>query len=199
MNNLYPSRILAIDVETTGLNSQYDYITQIGAVVMEDGQITGTPFYTRVQPNLGKAKISLDALKVQSGDIKDEEGLKAVYETLKAWGSAPSARDVAGLFAEWLGAAPPPTVAFNAGFDMGFLSQWMFQQKAAFGKTNLSPITICPMVMARTVYPGGKQYNLDAVSVLCSLPPRPAAHDALQDAILAGRCYFNLKDKLENN
>jgi hypothetical protein len=55
------------------------------------------------------------------------------------------------------------------------------------------------MVMARTAYPGGKQYNLDAVSILCSLPPRPAAHDALQDAILAGQQYFILKDKLENN
>jgi DNA polymerase-3 subunit alpha (Gram-positive type) len=196
MNNLYPSRILAIDVETTGLNSQYDYITQIGAVVMEDGNIAGEPFYTRVQPNLGKAKISLEALAVQSGDITTPEGFKAATDLMQAWVDAPSAKDVAALFATWLGTTPPPTVAFNAGFDMGFLSQWVFQQKASFGKTNLSPITICPMVMAKAVYPGGKQYNLDAVLILCGLPQRPKAHDALQDAILAGQAYFVLREKL---
>ena len=193
----FPTKVLAVDVETTGLNSQFDYITQIGAVIMEDGNIVGEPFYSRIQPNLKKAKISLEALEAQSGDITTPEGFKAATDLMQAWVDAPPAKEVAALFAEWLGTNPPPTVAFNAGFDLGFLSQWIFQQKAAFKNALLSPITICPMVMAKQRYPGGKQYNLDAVSVLCSLPQRPAAHDALQDAILAGQQYFILKNELE--
>lgn len=193
--NTYPRRVLAVDVETTGLNSQFDYITQIGAVIMEDGNIIGDPFYSRIAPNLAKAKLSLEAIAVQSGDLTTEEGFDAAVALMKAWTTSPSAKDVALEFATWMGDDSPPLLAFNAAFDTGFLSQWHFQQKAAFRSAYFSPITVDPMQLAKRIYPGGKSYNLDAVLVLCGLPPRPKAHDALQDAILAAQCYFILLER----
>ena len=44
--------------------------------------------------------------------------------------------------------------------------------------------------------PGGDSYSLDSLLCALKLPPRPSFHDALQDAILAGRAYHLLCEAL---
>lgn len=200
---IYPNRIIAIDLETTGLSSQYDYIVQVGAIVMENGEPASDPFYSRVQPSLDKLKISTGALAAQAGDVTTKEGRGKVAEWLGCLYDSPPSRDVAESFLEWaekVGSSTVPTVAHNAAFDYGFFSSWQFQQKAAFKhRQPISPVWIDTIAMARLAYPGGRSYALDEVLLLCSLPPRPTNHDALQDALLCGQVYFKLRDQLLGN
>lgn len=196
----YPNRIIALDLETTGLNAQFDYITQIAAVVMEDGEIVGLPFYSRVQPSLDKFKVSLGALAVQCGDLLTDEGQAEAAGWFKAMLEAPAPREVALEFVKWLESVEGhkhPVVAHNAAFDMGFMSQFVFQQRTAFGKAQkLCPLVIDTLSLSRLAMPGGASYGLDGVLLACGLNERPGAHDALQDAILCGQVYFKLREML---
>lgn len=198
---MYPSKVLVIDLETSGLNASYDYILQIGAVVMEDGNVIGSPFYTRIQPNPEKLKISTGALKAQVGDMETDEGRARLPEWLKQIFEAPTPQKVAVDFVSWLdanGAANIPIVAHNAPFDMGFLAQFVFQQRGAFGKTQrFSPVCIDTLTLARLAMPGEGSYALNGVLLALGLKPRPDAHDALQDAILTGQAYHKLRKTLE--
>lgn len=195
----YPRRILALDFETTGLSSMYDYITEVGAAIMEDGQILDL-FTARIQPG-DKFKLDSGAIAVQAGDLKTPEGREKVGQWLSRLFQAPVSREVAVDFVAWLRknkAHECPIVAHNAPFDLGFLNQWMYQQRASFGKEPaISPISICTMALAKQAFPGGASYNLDAVAVLAQLPPRDPVHAAASDAVMAGNAYFALVKALE--
>jgi DNA polymerase III alpha subunit (gram-positive type) len=189
------NQILAVDVETTGLASQYDYITQLGMAIMDrDSQLQ--TFETDIQPNLSKAKISLEALAVQAGDITTDEGLEKVIEWLKKIRVAPTAKDAAVKVSAWLQEFynGEPLVAQNAVFDDGFLTQFFFQQRAALDIVKLSPVTICTKKYARRVIPGMKSYSLDPVRERLGLSVREGVHTALDDAIRAGEVFFKLQD-----
>lgn len=195
----YPKRILALDFETTGLSSMYDYITEVGAAVMDDGEIVDC-FTARIQPG-EKFKLDSGAIAIQAGDLKTPEGREKVGQWLGRLFEAPVSREVAVTFVEWLKrheAHKLPIVAHNAPFDTGFLNQWIFQQRAVFGKEpQFSPVSICTMALAKLAYPGGGSYNLDAVAALAGLPPRNPVHAAASDAVMAGKAYFALVKTLE--
>lgn len=196
----YPTRIVALDLETTGTNSQYDYINQIGAVVMENGEIIGDPFYSYIQPNLEKLSIKGGALAAQCGDLTTDDGAAKAAEWFKQMGTWPASRDVASAFAEWAkDHAALPVVAHNATFDMAFVGQWMFQQRSALkAVAGFGAVSICTLQLAKQVWPGGASYALDVCLTLAGIEKRPAAHDALQDAILAGRLYHAILEELKN-
>lgn len=195
MSIVYPRRYLAVDLETTGLSSQYDYITQIGAVVMEAGAVIDMPFTVNVRPNPERFKVTPAAIQAQAVNL-EEPGYGA---KLEAWLSgllqAPTPREAAAKLAEWLdgqGAWRLPVLAHNAAFDMAFLGEFQFQQRSAMKQRRIGAVTICTMNLAREVWPGEGSYSLDACMLAAGLPPRPSNHDALQDAILAGRLYWHL-------
>jgi DNA polymerase III epsilon subunit-like protein len=193
-----PTRILALDLETGGVNSQYDPILQIGAAVMEGDEVVDI-YQSRVRPNMERFKISLSALAVQASDISTPDGAAKAIEWLNNLATAPESGDVAREFAEWCvkhDAAGLPLVAHNCSFDAAFLNQWAFQQKRAFKPVPLGAVSICTMQLAKRVLPGGTGYGLDACLLLAGLPTRPGAHDALQDAILCGRVYHFLSKQL---
>lgn len=197
---IYPRRILALDLETTGLSSQYDYITQVAAAVMEGGECVCVPFYSQVQPNLAKFKISLEALAVQTGDIREKEGQKAASKWFAQIFDYPEPKQVSKDLKDWLEAHDAkhlPVVAHNAAFDHAFLNQFQFNNRLAFGKEQfLSPTWIDTIALAKWAMPGGDSYFLDSLLCALKLPPRPSFHDALQDAILAGRAYHLLCEAL---
>jgi len=196
----WPRRVVALDFETSGLSSQYDYILQVGLAIMEGGEVVDEPFYTRVQPNLAKFKISGDALAAQLGDIFTEDGMGKLATFMMALRDAPSSREVAQSLASWserTGAWKFPVVAHNASFDCAFFSQWKFQQSSVLRPSPLSAVWIDTITMMERAFPGGQSYNLDTCLLLAGLPSRPADHDALQDALLAGRLYAHLVEALE--
>lgn len=190
-------KVVALDLETSGLSSQYDQILQIGAVVMDDGEIVGTPFYERIRP-FEKFKVSLEAAGAQIGSPEDPDFGTNLGAWLSGLMAAPTSRDVFIKMLEWsesLGLESVPVVAHNAGFDKGFFSQWRnLYRVATAGSPVLGPTWICTMELAMTKRAelGIKKFGLDVVAAALGLPARSDAHDALQDAILCGQAYYQL-------
>lgn len=183
-------KVLSIDVETSGLIPAYDFITQIGAVVMEDGEVVSEPFYTRVQPDWEKFKISVKAAEVQVGGM---EGFVDWIAELKA---APVMLEVAKSFSAWtesVGAISLPNIAYKADFDWPFLENKLFSYKSVFKTPSLSPMWICVLNMARTHFKGTLPNNaLDSVVAAFGIDIERSGHDALQDAILCGKVFHAL-------
>lgn len=198
MVNLLPSRIIALDLETTGFSSMYDYVTQIGAVVMENGIPTEQTFFYNVQPNLSKFKISLDALAAQVGDMNDDDFAQKAADWLKGLKDRPSAKETAAALSEWcsaVGAGGLPVVAHSAAFDLGFIQQWSFSYRSGLPSW-LSPVWIDTKEMAARVIGPKGNYGLDAVCARFDMPKRAGGHNALQDAILCGQVYARLREEL---
>jgi DNA polymerase-3 subunit alpha (Gram-positive type) len=195
----YPSRVLVIDVETTGLNPIHDYIVQVGAAVMDGGDVIGVPFNSRIQPNLAKLKVSLEALQVQCGKIDTAEGIANVSEWFARLHKDPASKEVAEKFSKWCianDAKNLPNVAQNASFDYGFIAQWIFQQRTAFGnKSPLSPIWIDTKAMAQFCLQL-PSYSLDPLCEYLGVEARDACHDAVSDVIATGRVYDKLRGRL---
>jgi DNA polymerase III epsilon subunit-like protein len=191
---IWPTRYVAIDLETSGLNSTYDQILQVAVVPMESGQIIGDPYYTRVLPG-SKFRISREALETQVGET-DGDALKAWWEKLHSEGLESRAA-MQGLInwardGEYLNL---PVVAHNACFDWGFFSQWVYNWRVMCGlRSPLGPMWLCTMEIAQghPHFKGAKSFSLDLVTQALGLPLRPKGHDAMQDAILAGQVYHAL-------
>lgn len=183
-------KVLSIDVETSGLIPAYDFITQIGAVVMEDGEVVSEPFYTHVQPDWDKFKISVRAAEVQIGGL---EGFMDWIEKLK---QAPPMLEVAKSFSDWakvVDAKSMPNIAYKADFDWPFIENKIFSYKSVFKTPALSPMWICVLNMARTHFGGSLPDNrLDTVIAAFGLDTQRSGHDALQDAILCGKVFHAL-------
>jgi DNA polymerase III epsilon subunit-like protein len=192
-------KILALDLETSGLNSQYDQILQIGAsIITSDGEIEHE-FSARIQPT-DKFKISVEALAVQSGDIKTEDGRDKAFAYLSSlFSDAQPAKDAALKLRGWANevrAWQHPVVAHNASFDWGFWANFEFQQRTALEKKAVFGSTwIDTLALARQLMPGSGSYGLDACLLACGLERRNDAHNALEDARLAGMLYFRLMGK----
>lgn len=106
---LVKNRFIAFDVETTGLNSMFDRIIEIGAVLFENG-IETKSFRSFIRSDI---KIRSEASRVNH--ITDE-----------MIANAPSENEVIERFVAFLGdALQCETVicAHNASFDMGFLRE----------------------------------------------------------------------------
>ncbi len=195
-----PKRVLGFDLETGGDNPKYDGVRQIGAVVMDGDEIVGEPFSIRLRPkNANTHKITRGALEAQCGDLATPEGRAKAAEyfaTMMGW---PVASEATALFMDWAdahNASLLPVAAHNASFDAGFMSQHAFEQKGRLQKSGFGAVVICTLKLMRILYLDGKSYDLDTCLLLAGLPARPADHDALQDAILAGRLYHFARTEL---
>lgn len=191
----YPKRIVALDLETTGKVALYDYVVQIAAAIMEDGKVIGEPFYSRMRPDMEKMKVSFGALSAHCGDLTKEEGQDKAKVWFKEQIDAPGGLEVATSFAVWCRenqAIAYPVVAHNASFDHGFMREKILCFKSQFKTPPLSPMWIDTLEMAKQAWPTARVYGLDACLISADLPRRPDHHDALMDALLAGRLYHHM-------
>ncbi len=189
-------KILAIDVETTGLVSAYDYITEIGAAVMVGEHVVDT-FESKFKVNIAKMKV--EAINIQVGDVMQESNHEKLIEWIKGVSSAPEAREVAEAFAEW-GAKHKiytlPNVAYNASFDFGFVSNWLFQQRGASEKPIMSPTWVDVAGMYRSIHGSKAKSKLDDALDTLGIEFSRNFHNALDDAILCGIVYSRLAEQL---
>lgn len=194
----YPTRYISVDFETTGLVSAYDSPTALALVLFEDGEPTGEAFATRIKPSL-KTKLSLEAFAVQAGDDaldpdKVADHLRALFPP-----DAPSMVDAMRIAAEWcasVGASRIANVAQKASFDWAFWDDRMMRCTTAFKTPPLSPVWYCTKTMAGLAWPDARsgQLSLNAVCAALGIAGRTSqAHDAMEDAVLAGRAYWHLR------
>lgn len=106
-------KFIAFDVETTGLNPNFDKIVEIGAVVFENGVPIKT-FDSLVNPNVSIPSSATSVNHITNEMIEAAPSEEAVYSDLVAF--LENALDAQTLLC-----------AHNAKFDMGFLSETLMR------------------------------------------------------------------------
>jgi len=154
--------IIAFDIETTGLDARHDVMTEIGAVVLENGEITDT-FQTFVNPG-----------RRLSPEIVNLTGI-----TDEMVAHAPSQQDAVNAFLDFT--AGRPLCAHNAEFDMGFIAESCRRMGRSFEQTSIDTL-----VLAQNLLPELGKYKLDFVAEYLKLPAFQH-HRAADDAQTAAQ------------
>jgi len=152
-----PQNLVFVDLETTGGNSAYDRITEVGLVRVQDGEL----------------------VEEWSSLVNPERPIPAYIEAYTGISNqmvadAPRFADIAALVRDKLRGAV--FVAHSARFDYSFL-------RSEFGRLDMpfSAKVLCTVKLSRRLFPSFARHNLDAVmerhGLSCS-----ARHRALGDA-----------------
>ncbi|MDE7054348.1 MAG: PHP domain-containing protein, partial [Oscillospiraceae bacterium] len=157
----FTGEYVAFDIETTGLKVNQEAVTEIGAVVIQNGEITDR-FQTFVDPgrHLSNEIIALTGITDQmlQGAPKPAEALKDFLAFVNG----------------------RPLVAHNAEFDIGFIRAGC---KAA--GLDFHPTYIDTLILAQNLLPELSKYKLDIVAEHLRLPAFQH-HRASDDAATCG-------------
>ena len=142
----FNGEIVCFDIETTGLKVTTEAITEIGAVVLKNGEITDT-FQTFVNPY---RRLTPEII-----------GLTGITDAMLA--NAPSLKDALTAFLRFVDGRP--LAAHNAPFDIGFI-------RAGCEKVGLDfePTYIDSLILAQNLLPELHKYKLDVVAEYLDLP-----------------------------
>lgn len=167
---------VVFDIETTGLSVQKDPLTEIGAVVVENGEITET-FHTFVNP---ERPIPENIIKLTG--ITDDMVV-----------DAPSQSEAVKAFLDFVNGRV--LVAHNGhDFDIRFIR---FAAENAGIEASLSCIDTLPL--AQALYPGLSAYRLNIIGKYLEIPPFQH-HRATDDAKALAQIFQKmLGDLAERN
>lgn len=163
------SSIVAVDIETTGLNPDEDVIIEIGAVKF-NGRRVEDEWSTLVNP-----RRSIPSFVSQLTGISNN----MVH-------NAPVLPDVMGELIAFVGDVP--VVGHNISFDLNFL------QRAGALKQN---IAIDTYELAAVLMPTASRYNLSALAQQLNVL-LPATHRALDDAKATHAVFIELIEKAQD-
>ena len=155
---------VALDVETTGLNTAADDIIEIGAVRVENGVEVGE-FSQLIRPTRPIPPKVVELTGIDDGMVRD----------------APAIEDVIGSFAEFCQGAV--LVAHNASFDMAF-----FERAFAAAKLPFDHPKADTLVFARNLLPKQSTHKLGALCKQMGIP-LAKAHRATHDARACGKLF----------
>ncbi len=172
---LDPSQInfIAIDVETTGLDSKTDRIIEIGAVKFAGSKITGS-FNTFVNPGMALPDPIIRLTGITPGDLS----------------SAPSFGEVADKLLEFIGHSP--LCGHQIDFDISFLNE----ELKRIGKPKLASPEIDTALLSRIIVPEIERFSLKHVAGSLGINLENA-HRALFDATASGQVACSLFLKLD--
>ena len=142
----FADEIVCFDIETTGLNVATEAITEIGAVVLKNGEVSEC-FQTFVNPNRRLTPEIIGLTGITDAMLKDAPPLKEALTDFLAF--------VNGR----------PLAAHNAEFDIGFI-------RAGCRKVGLDfdPTYIDSLILAQNLLPELGKYKLDIVAEHLDLP-----------------------------
>ena len=168
----FANEIVCFDIETTGLSVAHEAITEIGAVVLKNGQITER-FQTFVDP--------------QRRLTPENIGLTGITDAMLA--GAPKLKDALTAFLDFVHGRP--LAAHNAEFDIGFI-------RAGCRKTGLEfdPTYIDSLILAQNLLPELNKHKLDIVAEHLELPAFNH-HRAADDAAMVGYMLIPFFDRME--
>ena len=157
----FSTEICCFDIETTGLKVAHDAITEIGAVILKDGEIVDT-FQTFVDP---ERRLSPEII-----------GLTGITDDMLR--GAPKLEDALHAFLAFAGGRP--LAAHNAEFDISFIRAGCKKCGIPFEPTYLDSL-----IFAQNLLPELGKYKLNIVADALSLPDFNH-HRASDDAITCG-------------
>ena len=163
--------IVIFDIETTGLSSVRDTITEIGAVIMKDGREIDR-FQTFADPGMHIPESISQLTGITDEDVQ----------------GAPGQEQAVRAFLQFAGNRP--IVAHNASFDVGFIYEACLRYGIDF-----EPGYIDTLAMARAMLPELRSHKLDVVANHLCLPEFNH-HRASDDAVTAGLIFSKLMERL---
>lgn len=159
--------LIAIDLETTGLDPLEDAIIEVGAVRMRDGTII-EEFSTLVDPGRPIPQNVTSLTGIRSTDVIGAPPIEQVVPAIRAF------------------AGNAPLVGHNVAFDTGFLyRQGILQTNPRIDTYDLASVLM----------PRAPRYSLSSLSSQINIDLENA-HRALDDARAAGLLYWLLWNKL---
>lgn len=150
--------IVAFDIETTGLDRKKERLTEIGAVILQNGEITKR-FQTFVNPERPIPSEIVRLTGITDDMVQD----------------APSQEEAIRAFLEFAGNYP--LAAHNAEFDMGFIREGCERYGIPFNLTSIDTLAL-----AQNLLPDLGRYKLNLVAKHLELPDFNH-HRASDDAI----------------
>ncbi len=153
--------IVCFDIETTGLRVDREAITEIGAVVLRDGEIAER-FQTFVNPGRRLTPEIIGLTGITDEMLKD----------------APKPAQALADFLKFVNGRP--LAAHNAEFDIGFI-----RKGCAEAGLDFHPTYVDSLILAQNLLPGLGKYKLDIVAEHLDLPAFNH-HRASDDAATVG-------------
>lgn len=158
--NLSELSYTIFDFETTGLYPEEgDEIIELGAVIVERGEILEKTYQTLVNPGR-----SIPAISTKISGIRDEDVAKS-----------PPIADVLDNFLDFMG--PRIWVAQNAKFDMGFLIKSM----SRLNKSLRQNIVVDTIGISKILFPYENSHNLDVLMNRMGILRSGERHRSLDD------------------
>lgn len=168
MSNTY----IALDLETTGLRPASDKILEIGAMKIEEGEVTAT--YETFLDHQIEIPPQITALTGITREMVE--------------GSGEPGEAIRGFLAF---SGELPLLGHNIIFDYGFMKQAVVNLGGSYERRGLDTLTI-----ARLCLPQLPGKSLDKVAAYYGIP-QEHHHRALDDALTAARLYQRLKEDFE--
>ncbi|GHV41520.1 DNA polymerase III PolC-type [Clostridia bacterium] len=162
---------VVFDVETTGLSSAKDRVIEIGAVKIQNGEITGHfSEFVKIQFHIPEKITELTS--ITDDMIKDADTAEAVIPR----------------FLEFVGSAV--AVAHNAAFDMGFISAEASRLNLRFANSSL-----CTVELSRTLLKDLSNHKLDTICAHLGVD-LAHHHRAVDDAEATALVFLKLRETL---
>jgi DNA polymerase-3 subunit epsilon/ATP-dependent DNA helicase DinG len=160
--------IVAIDIETTGLDSQSDSIIEIGAVRF-NGRRIEAEWSSLINPGRAIPGLITQLTGITNEMVRNAPPIRAVVQEL----------------ADFVGDAP--VLGHNVRFDLSFLQR--------YGLFELNEV-LDTYELASVLLPNASRYNLAALGQLLGVL-LPADHRALDDARVTHAIFLQLSDKAQ--
>ena len=168
----FDGEFVAFDLETTGLSSIHDRITEVGAVILKNGKEVDR-FQTLVDP----------------GRLLTAENTELTGITNEMLKGQPKIEEILPKFLEFLG--DRPLVAHNVAFDIGFIRAECERQNIKRGFTYADTL-----VLSRILMPQLSKHKLNIIADALSLPEFNH-HRAADDAMTCGLIMARFMDMLQ--
>ncbi len=168
----FADEIVCFDIETTGLNVKKEAITEIGAVVLKNGEITDR-FQTFVNP--GRAL------------PPDIVGLTGITDAMLC--QAPQPKEALKAFLQFVNGRP--LAAHNAEFDISFI-----RKSCAEAGLEFTPTYVDTLILSQNLLPELNKYKLDVVAEYLDLPAFNH-HRASDDAAMVGYMLIPFFERMQ--
>ena len=172
MDQPFSDEIVCFDIETTGLNVATEAITEIGAVVLRNGEI-GERFQTFVNPN---RRLTPEII-----------GLTGITDQMLE--NAPQPKEALESFLQFVKGRP--LAAHNAEFDISFIRKGCTEAGLQF-----DPTFVDTLILAQNLLPELHKYKLDIVAEHLDLPAFNH-HRASDDAAMVGYMLIPFFEKMQ--
>lgn len=169
----FPTDYILFDIETTGLDSEYDEIIEIGAIKVRNTKENGE-FHSLVKPKHRIDDFITDLTGITNEMVKD----------------APSIKDVLPLFVDFIG--EDILVGHNVNFDINFI----YDNLVRYNFNPLMNNYVDTLRLARRILPELKHHRLKDLADYYNIDT-VGNHRSMKDVDITNCIYKKLKSDVE--